>query len=132
MSSDITKVTRYKLWLFRALDFLMLFTPLVIYIGIALTGDGITTTGRVSVVGTVAIAGILCVFNVICQKKLRCPLWIVLIGLFVAIRDYLLPLIIILAVTSILDDLLFAPLINYYHTKLIAHKAIDEREPDGN
>ena len=71
---------------------------------------------------------ILTVFNVIAQKKLRCPIWIMLIGLYVAIRDYLLPLVIILAITSILDDLLFTPLIHYYYTKTVASKTIDQRE----
>jgi hypothetical protein len=40
------------------------------------------------------------------------------------------PLIIILAITSILDDLVFTPLIGYYRTKLISNKAMDERLPD--
>ena len=53
-----------------------------------------------------------------------------LIGLFVAIKEYLLPLIIILAITSVLDDLVFTPLITYYKTKLISNKAMDERLPD--
>jgi hypothetical protein len=81
-------------------------------------------------VSTAMIAIMLTVFNAISQKKLRCPIWIVLIGLFVAIRDYLMPLIIILAITSILDDLVFTPVISYYRTKLISNKAIDERLPD--
>ena len=38
------------------------------------------------------------------------------------------PLIIILAVTSILDDLLFTPLIHYYYTQTVASKTIDKRE----
>lgn len=78
------------------------------------------------------IAIMLTIFNTVAQKKLRCPIWIVLIGLFVAIRDYLMPLIIILAITSVLDDLVFTPVISYYKTKLISNKAIDERLPDDN
>jgi len=85
---------------------------------------------KVAVVCTAMIAIMLTAFNVMTQKNLRCPIWIILIGLFVAIRDYLLPLIIILAITSVLDDLVFSPLINYYKTKLIANKAMDERLPD--
>jgi len=76
------------------------------------------------------VAIILTVFNIVAQKRLRCPIWIMLIGLFVAIKEYLLPLIIILAITSILDDLVFTPLITYYKTKLISNKAMDERLPD--
>jgi len=130
-SSEYTKVCRMKLWLYRILDLLILFAPVVIYVIIALTKDGVTVTGRVSVVGTVCIALILSLFNIIAQKRLRCPIWICLIGLYIAIKEYLLPLIIILAVVTILDDLILTPLISYYRSKLIANKAIDERIADG-
>lgn len=131
--SKYTKICRLKLWLYRILDLLVLFAPVAIYVVIALTDEGVTTMGRVSVVGTVAIALILSLFNIIAQKRLRCPIWIVLIGLYIAIKEYLLPLIIILAVVTIIDDLILTPLITYYREKLIANKAIDERlQEDGD
>lgn len=127
MATDYTKNVRRQLWLYRIIDIMCLFLPVAIYVVIALTEDGVTVAGKVSVVGTVAIALILCVFNVVAQKKLRCPIWIILIGLYIAIQKYLLPLIIILAVTTILDDLILTPIISYYRTKLISSKTIDER-----
>lgn len=127
-SSKFTKECRFKLWLFRILDAICLVTPLLVYIIIALCG-GAVVAAKVAVVSTVMIAIILTIFNIIAQKRLRCPIWIMLIGLFVAIKEYLLPLIIILAITSILDDLVFTPLISYYKTKLISNKAMDERLP---
>lgn len=131
--SDFTKVCRLKLWLYRIIDWILLFMPVIVYVVIALCDEGVTTVGKVSVVGTVAVAAILALFNIIAQKRLRCPIWIVLIGLYIAIRDYLLPLVIILAVVSICDDLILTPLISYYRSKLIANKAIDERlGPDGD
>ena len=131
--SDFTKVCRMKLWLYRIIDWIILFMPVIVYVVIALCDEGVTTVGKVSVVGTVAVAAILALFNIIAQKRLRCPIWIVLIGLYIAIRDYLLPLVIILAVVSICDDLILTPLISYYRSKLIANKAIDERVgPDGD
>ena len=131
--SDFTKVCRLKLWLYRIIDWILLFMPVIVYVVIALCDEGVTTVGKVSVVGTVAVAAILALFNIIAQKRLRCPIWIVLIGLYIAIRDYLLPLVIILAVVSICDDLILTPLISYYRAKLIANKAIDERVgPDGD
>ena len=128
--SKYTKACRRKLWFFRILDWICLAAPLIIYVIIALSSGQAVVAQKVAVVSTTMIAIMLTVFNVISQKKLRCPIWIVLIGLFVAIRDYLMPLIIILAVTSILDDLVFTPVIGYYRTKLISNKAIDERLPD--
>ena len=126
-NSDFTKVCRMKLWLYRILDWLILFAPLIIYVVIALTDGGITTKRKVSEVGSVAIAAILALCKKIKKKRLRCPIWIVLIGLFIAIREYLLPLIIILAVVTVLDYLVLTPLISYYRSKLIANKSIDER-----
>lgn len=130
MASKYTKECRFKLWLFRILDWICLVAPLIIYIIIALSSGEAVVVQKVAVVSTTMVAIILTAFNVLSQKKLRCPIWIILIGLFVAIRDYLMPLIIILAITSILDDLVFTPLIGYYKTKLISNKAMDERLPD--
>ena len=125
--SNYTKVCRAKLWLYRSLDLIILFAPVIVYTIIALTKDGVTVPGRVAVVGSVCIALILSLFNIIAQKRLRCPIWIILIGLYVAIKEILLPLIIILAVVTVIDDLILTPLITYYRTKLITNKSIDER-----
>ena len=127
--SKFTKECRFKLWLFRILDWICLALPVIVYIIIALSG-GALVAQKVAVVATTMVAIILTVFNIIAQKRLRCPIWIILIGLYIAIQKYLMPLIIILAVTSVLDDLVFTPLISYYRTKLIANKAMDERLPD--
>lgn len=129
MSSKYTRDARFKLWLFRILDWICLGLPIIIYVIVALAGDGLVAQ-KVAVVATTMVAIILTVVNIVAQKRLRCPIWIILIGLFIAIKEYLLPLIIILAITSILDDLVFTPLISYYRTKLIANKAMDERMPD--
>ena len=126
-ASAFTKSCRKKLWFFRILDWLCLSLPLLIYLVIALENDGIKVSQKVAVVGTLIIAIILTILNVIGQKRLRCPIWIILIGLFIAIRDQLLPLVIILAIVSVLDDLVFTPIISYYHTKTIASKTIDQR-----
>lgn len=127
-ASEFTKSCRRKLWLFRILDWLCLITPILIYVIIALSNDGIKVGYKVTLMSMLIIAIILCVVNVLAQKRLRCPIWIILIGLYVAMRDYLMPLIIILAVVSILDDLVFTPLIHYYYTKTVASKTIDQRE----
>ena len=126
-ASAFTKSCRKKLWFFRILDWVCLSLPLIIYLVIALENDGIKVSQKVAVVGTLIVAIILTILNVIGQKRLRCPIWIILIGLFIAIRDQLLPLVIILAIVSVLDDLVFTPIISYYHTKTIASKTIDQR-----
>lgn len=127
-SSDFTKDIRKKYWVFRVMDWLCLFAPMIIYVLVALFSGGVTTTGKVTVVGTVLIAIILTVFNIIAKKRITCIIWIVLIGLYVAFKEYLLPLIIIMAVCSIVDNFILAPIVEHYRVKLISSKTIDERE----
>ena len=130
--SKYTKKCRIKYWLASVLNVLLMLVPLATYVGIAMMDGGVTTAQKVGVTGTVLVAILFTGLNVILQKHLRCPIWIVLLGLFIAMQEAILPLIIILAAVSVLDDLLFTPLTQYYKTKLIAAKAMDEREVENN
>ena len=127
-ASGYTKKCKSTLWALRVLDIICLFLPLIIYVIIALASGNVVAVGKVAVVGSVMVAGILVAINVIAQKRIRCPIWIVILGLYVAIKEWLLPLIIILAITSILDDLVFTPLIHKWYTKYEASVVVDERE----
>lgn len=126
--SKFTKKSRALLWTWRIIDWVCLFLPLIIYLVIGLASNSVTTGAKVSLVAMLFLALILTAINVIAQKHLRCPIWVMLIGLYIAMDRYLMPLIIILAVTSILDDLLFTPLIHYYYTQTVASKTIDKRQ----
>lgn len=127
-TSKFTKKSRALLWTWRVIDWLCLFAPLIIYLIIGLSNNNVTTGAKVTLVAMLFLALILTAINVIAQKHLRCPIWVLLIGLYVAMDKYLMPLIIILAITSILDDLIFTPLIHYYYTQTVASKTIDKRE----
>lgn len=127
-ASKFTKKSRALLWTWRAIDWLCLFAPLLVYLAIGLVNNNVTTCAKVTLVAMLFLAIILTLINVIAQKHLRCPIWVLLIGLYVAMNKYLMPLIIILAITSILDDLVFTPIIKYYYTQTVASKTIDKRE----
>lgn len=125
--SEYTKSTRRKLWILRGINFLLLFLPVIVYVIIALANGGVTVSGRISIVASVMVSIILTTFNVITKVKLRSPRWILIIGLYVAFRESLLPLIIMLAVTSVLDDFFFTPAIAHYKAELISNKVYDKR-----
>lgn len=93
----------------------------------AFTNGEVIVAQQVALVGSVAVAGILTVLNVFLQRHLRAPLWIILLGLYIAIQEFLLPIVISLAVVSILDDLVMSPLITKYKTRLEASRVMDER-----
>ena len=126
--SSFTKKCLLKLWVCRILDWICLGAPILVYVIIALANGDIGITPKLALTSTLIIAIILTIVNTVAQKNLKCPIWIVIIGLYVAISNYLLPLIIILAVASILDDIVFTPLIHYYYTKTVASRTIDQRE----
>ena len=126
--SKFTKKSRTLLWTWRIIDWACLFAPLIIYLIIGLCSGSVTTGAKVTLVGMLFLALILTMINIIAQKNLRCPIWCLLLGIYVAMDQLLLPLIIILAVTSILDDLVFTPIIHYYYTQTVASKTIDKRE----
>lgn len=125
--SSFTKKAIAKLWILRVLDLAFLLTPLAVYIGIALGNEG-ATYQKISVVGTVSVALILTIFNLITKKALRSPIWIILIGLYFALKEALLPLIILLAASTILDEFVFVPLINRTKVEVTSNKEMDKRE----
>lgn len=128
--SNYSKKTRRILWILRIANLVFLFLPVIVYVIIALANGGVTVPGRISIVASVMVSIILTTFNVIAKNHLRCPRWILLIGLYVAFRENLLPLIIMLAVTSALDDFFFTPMIKHYKAELEASRVIDKRMGD--
>ena len=128
--SAYTKKTARILWILRGLNVLLLFVPVIVYVIIALANGGVTVPGRISLVASVMVSIILTTFNVITKIRLRSPRWILLIGLYVAFRESLLPLIIMLAVTSALDDFFFMPMIAHFKAELETSRVIDKRMGD--
>lgn len=69
---------------------------------------------------------ILSLFNILFKKHLRCIPWILLLGVG-AVLDKLMPVLIILAATSVLDEFLLTPLHNSFKNKYTINKEIDKR-----
>ena len=57
---------------------------------------------------------------------LRSRVWILLIGLWICLDNFMLPIIVI-ACTQIADEIIFTPLHNYFKTRLVINKQIDGR-----
>lgn len=125
--SSQSKLIRTKYWGLVIMDLAFLYVPLLVYLIIAITGDT-PVSARIALVGCIMMSAILALLNAMTKNKLRSPRWIMLVGLYIAVQELLLPLIIIMGVTTILDDFFFGPLITHYRMSLIASKQIDARE----
>lgn len=123
-----TKRVRFSLWVCRILDFLLLFTPLVVYFFIAILDNNVGNMRKFALTGFTALAMILVIINIFIQKKKASPRWLIILGLYICIKEFLMPLIITLAVVSLIDDFILTPLINHFRMELVASKTYDKRQ----
>lgn len=132
MRSKHTKSLRAKYWAIKIIDLLVLCVPLAVYVGFTLFSGGevVTATSKICVTGASLVALAITAWNFLCQKHLRSPIWIVLLALYFAVGQYLLPLIISLAIGTILDEIVFRPLLVNMRERLNASKVIDKRLGD--
>lgn len=65
--------------------------------------------------------------NVIFKHRIRCTIWIMLIGICACVSNVI-PLLIIMAVTVALDEFLLEPLSAHYKSKYIINQEIDKRQ----
>ena len=123
----MTKKYKNDYILCRTLSILMTLIPLVIY---TIKGFCEGTPGSKVTLGVCfTTALILTIINVVFKYHMRSTIWILMIGLYVAV-DNIIPLLIILAITTILDEFILTPLSRHYKAKYTINKEIDERIPN--
>lgn len=124
----MTKKYKIKLNICRLLSFTITVLPVIIY---TIKGfmDG-TIGEKVSLGICVILALIFVLINVMFKYHIRSTLWVLLIGIYVCI-DNIIPLLIIMAATTIIDEFVLVPLINKYKNKYIINKEIDLRGNNG-
>ena len=124
----MTKKYKIKLNICRLLSFTITVLPVIIY---TIKGfmDG-SIGEKVSLGICVILALIFMLINVMFKYHIRSTLWVLLIGIYVCI-DNIIPLLIIMATTTIIDEFVLVPLINKYKNKYIINKEIDLRGNNG-
>lgn len=110
---------------FSLLSFLLTVGPFCGYV-IAGLCSGAIVEEKVGLISTVVIVGILTGIGLVRQIALRSKIWILLIGLYVCLGNIMTPLIII-ACCQVVDELICAPLANYFKEEMRNHRAIDKR-----
>lgn len=129
MASERTKQCRILTWVFEALHFLCLFGPLFYFIPYGyITGE---TTEKIVMSFTVIASIIMIVISLLVSVTSRAGIhrsvmWLLIIGVLFALQD-MKAFIWIMAITSILDEMVFTKIRDYYKTALISNKEIDKR-----
>ena len=124
----MTKKYKIKLNICRLLSFTITVLPVIIYTIKGIMDGSIGE--KVSLGICVILALIFVLINIMFKYHIRSTLWVLLIGIYVCI-DNIIPLLIIMATTTIIDEFVLVPLINKYKNKYIINKEIDLRGNNG-
>lgn len=124
MSSNITKSYRKKHWTCTILSWVLTFVPLLVFVIWGFI-EG-TPHRKLALGGLMVIAAILVVLNVLMKLSLRCIPWILLIGIYICLKEITV-LLIVMALTTVLDELVLEPLAKSFKNKLTINKEIDKR-----
>lgn len=125
MTSDITKKSKSLYIAFSIVSFLLTFGPLIYFVCLGYVNSDVTRE-KVTLTVTIVFALVLTIINVLFKYSIRSTIWLILLGIYVCI-DNIVPLLIMLAVGSILDEFLITPLAKMFRSKYKINKEIDKR-----
>lgn len=123
--SQTTLTLKRKKNIFHLLSWLLTFAPILIWLFIAMAKSNDLTKTALAL--SVTVAGLLSMVNLLLKYSIRSTVWILLIGIYIALKD-ITPLLIIIAVTTMLDEFIVHPLYKHYKERYIINKEIDKRQ----
>lgn len=120
----MTKEYRREKWLLLILSILCNLLPIAIYTIKAFIVAGVGQKVTLGVCLTLSLLFVL--INFITKHRIRSTLWILLIGIYVCL-DHIQSLLIIMAITTIIDEFILEPAYKRVKNKYIINKEIDKR-----
>ena len=122
--SERLKSLKSKLNLARFFSFVCTFVPLLVYVVIGFANNEIHTGNKVFLGFTLISALILTLTNLLMKYHLRSPLFIILLGIYVAL-DNVLTLMIIVSVGIIIYEFILQQIINNLKAKVTVRKELE-------
>lgn len=122
---DRTKKYKISYRLCSIVSVLLSFAPILIY-GIISYGIGTTKTKFVLSIGFI-LALVLAVLGFLTKVRFKSALWVVLLGISLALEKIQIMLLIV-ALCSLLDELIMEPLTKRYKNIYIINSEIDKRQ----
>lgn len=125
----MTEKYKKKAKFYNFLSFFITVVPILIYVVIGFM-EG--TIGQKITLGMCLVAVIiLVILNLLFKHIPRCGVWIILAGLAYACNS-IVPLLLIMAITTALDELVLSPLAKKYKNLYTINKEIDKRGTTGS
>lgn len=121
----MTKKYKVLSLVFGAISILLNIAPLLTYIVIGLFNSTLVYE-KVAISLTVLIVLIMTVIAMVNKIAMKSRLWILLIGVYVAMGE-IMTAIIIIAVCQILDEIIATPVKKHFKNKYVINREIDKR-----
>lgn len=122
--SDITKHYLALSRLFLALSIIVTVVPLLVYVIMGFVNGEVHEKITLGISFTVAV--LLLAVNIIFKYHIRSVLWILVLGIYLCL-DNILPLLLVVAIGTILDEFVLTPLHKSYKSKAKINVEIDKR-----
>ena len=120
LTSKYVKLKR----LFFFLSVVCVVAPLLFYFARAFVFGDIVQKTTMGITFTVAL--VLFMLNIIMKSHLRSVMWVLLIGI-VTVSNHYISMLVVFAITTFVEELIFFPLYRYYKSKARINKEIDKR-----
>jgi len=121
----MTKKYKNKARLYLILDIIITVLPLLVYLVKAFI-EGTAIVQKVTLSLVLMVELILIIINILFKRRIRCAVWIALIGIYSCV-GHIMPLIFFLAGSTMLSEFVFEPLRKKYKNLYIINKEIDKR-----
>ena len=100
--------------------------PILIYVLKAFIDKDVQEVNKYTLGIMCSVALVITLINIVAKLHLRCIPWILLLGIYVCLRD-ITALLVIMAITTIIDELILMPLHKSFKNKYTINKEIDKR-----
>ena len=100
--------------------------PILIYVIKAFVDKDVQAVNKYTLGIMCSVALIVTIINIVAKLHLRCIPWILLLGIYLCLRD-ITALLVIMAITTIVDEMILMPLHKSFKNKYTINKEIDKR-----
>lgn len=124
--SQITKKNKKLYILFTIISIALNVGPIVVYAIIAFVNG--EPKQKLALGGTITVAMILLALNTIFKYHIRSTLYIIMLGIYLCLKD-IATMLLIIAILTIIDEFVVSPLKKRYKESFKINKEIDRRMP---
>lgn len=125
VKSKRTKTCGFWRIIFKILSVFCFIIPLAVFAGVALA-EGVLAVEAFSIAASVIVTGIISLVCIVNKTVMRSKIWIFIIVLYLVLEHFL-PVLLVVSICQIMDELIFTPLYNHFRTLYLANKEIDRR-----